>query len=131
MGASASTGKHHIHIMNQLAEAWKNFYEKLSHHERANEALKKEAQSANPNPDAIVAASEMAGEAHQERHKAAQEISKNHAKLEEAVGKKQAEEGNKMAKAEGKKAAETGKAPNSIDMTGKVENALRFKLEFA
>lgn len=136
MGASASTGNHHMGIMNQLAEAWRRFYDNHFHHERANEALKKEAQSTNPNPDAIVAASEMAGEAHKGRHEAARKISIKHAELVKAVGEDDAAKGNKIAKEAGEEAARTGtdakgNATKPIELKGQVQNALRLKLQFS
>ena len=123
-------------IINELAEAWRKFYHHHFHHERANEALKKEEQSPNPDPNKLVAASQMAGEAQRGRDKAAAEISSHHTRLEAAVGKDEADKGNQMAKEAGRKAAETGtdakgNATKPIDLTGQVQNALRLKLEFS
>lgn len=136
MGASASTAKHHMGIMHELAESWRKFYHHHFHHEKANEALKKEEQSPNPDPNKLVAASQMAGEAQRGRDQAAAEISGKHARLVEAVGKEKADEGNKIAKEAGKKAAETGTDANGnatkpIELKTEVQNALRLKLQFA
>ena len=134
MGASASTGNHHMGIMNQLAEAWRKFYHHDSHHGRANEAVKNAARSGDPNQ--LVAASGMAGEAQKARHKAAEQISIQKTALDAAVGKDKANDANKIAKEAGETAAKTatdaqGNATQPIDLTNKVQNALRLKVQFA